>query len=552
MAVHQLVPVARLLATTLALASPLVAVPSAARDLLVDLPVDRVMLYRQGATVARSGRVSIPAGTHQIVVRGLPATGDPKSLRLSVGGSGVRLGALDIKTEHLGHSVLDQEHALERRVEAAGDERRALEDELASAQLQLKLLEALAGGTGTGAGHQPLNGPQLAGVFASLGTASDLARRRQRTATIRLRELDRRLGKLKAELDNLETDRDDELRVTATLEASVSTSAVVTATYYEPAAAWHWVYEARLDTTRGRVTLLRRAAVTQTSGEDWRNITLSLGGARPAADASTPQLGSLFVGLADPPSGKSLAMLSAVQLGAREVASPAPRAVAPPPPAARVIATEYAAEYALPGRLSILSDHEPRVFTVADDAFDVKLVARVVPGAERAAHLEAGFVYRGDVPIDAGRLQLYRDESYVGEADTGALLPGAAVRLPFGIDERIRVAVREEPAESGERGLLSRQYSRETRRRFEVTSYHPTPVPVELVDRLPVSRSADVHVETLKGATPPTVRDYEGRAGLLLWRVSAEPGRTTVIRQYYAVRYPGDHRLVSNEEAPGE
>ena len=171
----------------------------------------------------------------------------------------------------------------------------------------------------------------------------------------------------------------------------------------------------------------------------------------------------------------------------------------------------------------------------------------MVPSASRAAHLEAVFKYQEQLPIEAGQLQLYRDGDYVGAADIPAFLPGAEVRMPFGSDERIRIAIRDEQAQSGQRGLINKQTIKETRQRFDVTSYHPTPISVEIVDRIPVSRNSDIHVEVLKGATEPSARDFEGKPGVFLWRLDAQPQKTISVRHYYSIQYPSGRQLEQSE-----
>jgi hypothetical protein len=152
------------------------------------------------------------------------------------------------------------------------------------------------------------------------------------------------------------------------------------------------------------------------------------------------------------------------------------------------------------------------------------------------------------VPIDAGRVQLYRDGAYVGAAALPLLLPGAEVRVPFGVDERIRIVVRDERTESGTRGVANRQVLDEQRRRYEITSYHATAMPIEIIDRVPVPMDSGIEVEVLEGSTPPTQRDLDGKAGVYLWRLDGAPQQTETIRHYYSVRYPSDRRLAATED----
>jgi uncharacterized protein (TIGR02231 family) len=369
-----------------------------------------------------------------------------------------------------------------------------------------------------------------------------------------LRELDRSLETLKADLAKVATQSKQSTEVITSVEASAAATPNVSVSYSVADAGWEWVYEARLDTAKKRVSLQRQGAIENHSGENWNNVELTLTTATPSDDASTPEVGSLFVNLEEPQrlemrakaaKASAAAMIAATPVAVQEVVVTGARRTA------QVSATDYLAEYTVPGRVTVMADRQPRLYPIAENSFDVALVARVVPSAGHVAHLEATFTYELDVPVEGGELQLYRDGAFVGEAATKPFLPGAEIRLPFGNDEKIRVAVHDEPSQSAERGLISRQLVKETRRRFEITNYHPAPIPVEVIDRLPVSQNADVHVEVLKGATDPTIRALDGRAGVLLWRLNALPRKPASINHYYSVEFPRDRRLTNSEEGVG-
>ena len=149
--------------------------------------------------------------------------------------------------------------------------------------------------------------------------------------------------------------------------------------------------------------------------------------------------------------------------------------------------------------------------------------------------------------MQGGELQLYRDGAFVGRASIDSLLPGSDARIPFGADESIRVVVRDEAKASGEKGLMSKSRIDEHRQRFEITNYHSIPISVEVIDRAPISESKDVRVDVLKGASNPTLEDYEGRAGVRFWKIIAQPREAVAIRHYYAVHYPADRELISRE-----
>ncbi|HUO79911.1 MAG TPA: mucoidy inhibitor MuiA family protein [Steroidobacteraceae bacterium] len=524
-----------------------------AADLPATLPVDRVTVYREGAEVTRAGALEIPAGNHRLVLRGLPAGIDARTLRVAVESPLVRLGGIEVVRINEGRFASEAERELRRRIEETGDRRQAAQDEVATAQLQLKLLDSLAANPAGSPTKATVDGANLGAVLATMSSSAVAAHRRVREANLQLRAIDRELEKQKADLAKIATQSRQSTEIRTALEAGSASTPTVSVSYTVADAGWTWVYEARLDTRKKHVTLARQGQVQQGSGEDWSNVELTLTTALPAGDVATPEVGSLFVSLEEPTLARDRLRADAV----RNVALAPPAAPAPAVEEvvvtgarkqARESATEYLADYRIPGRLTLPADRQARLYALGDDGFDVELVARVVPQAGRAAHLEAAFRYARDVPIERGELQLYRDGAYVGAAETNAFLPGGDVRMPFGVDERVRVAVHEEQAQSAERGLVSKQTLKETRQRYDITNFHPMPISIEVVDRVPVSKHADVRVEILKGATEPTRRDLNGKAGVWLWKFDAPPQQTVAIRHYYSVQYPRDRRLATTQE----
>jgi uncharacterized protein (TIGR02231 family) len=290
--------------------------------------------------------------------------------------------------------------------------------------------------------------------------------------------------------------------------------------------------------------------VEQGSGEDWGRIALTLTTAQPEAKVSTPDLGSLFLDLAPP-------LPAVARLSKGTVSAPASGAelneisVTGSRRAVSVAATEYAAEYAIPGQVSLLADREPHLYAIGEDDFSVELVARAVPSVSRSAFLEATFKFEREVPWGAGELQLYRDGAFVGAANTAGLLPGADVRLPFGADDRIRIETHDEPAQSGTRGILGGQMVEEHRRNFDVTSFHGAPIVLELIDRIPVSQNAAIKVEALKDATPVTTRDLDGKTGIVLWKLNLIPRERKTVKQHYSVGFPKGQTLEPSEGEAG-
>jgi uncharacterized protein (TIGR02231 family) len=529
----------------------LVAAPTAsAEDIEAKLIVDEVTVYPRGAAVTRRGDVSFPAGEHRLIVRDLPDPVDPGSLRVSAGSRAARLGGVELEKIVATDFVSDAESALRKKLVALEDQRAAQQDDVLTAQTQLKLIDSVAGLPTDR--EIRVDGIALPATLNALGSGAADARTKIRVANGAMRSLDGEIAATKAELDKVRTARKSTTEVRVTIVASAAATVPISIEYRVNDAGWLWLYEARLDTEAKSLSLARQAAISQGTGEDWQNAEVSVTTAKPEADAGTPRVASLFVQLQDYAArGASPGIEEIVVTGSRRVRGSdrdaVPEQEEAPRIAAEEFATEFVAEYRIPGRVSIGANRQTRVYPISEEKFDAGLVTRAVLHAGPEARLEAMFTYGRDTPIEAGRVQLYRDAAYVGDAALPLLLPGADVRIPFGIDDRIRIVVRDERTESGTRGVASRQALSEHRRRYEITSYHAAALPIEIIDRVPMPQDSGIDVEVLEGATPPTVRDLDGKAGVYLWRLDGTPTKTETIRHYYSVRYPSDRSLASRE-----
>ena len=545
-----------LAAAALAMLMFLAALATHAADLAATLTIDQVTVYPQTAAVVRRGEVTVPAGSHRLIIRGLPDPVDPGSIRMSAGSRAVRLGGIEIEKIVAAEFVSETERALRKKLTELLDRRAEIQDDVPTAEQQLKLIDAVASAPADRDAKLVIDGPSLSTTLSTISSGAAAARAKIRGATIAIRDLDAQIEATKAELSKVATARKNTTEVRAVIEASAAVTVPVSLEYRVTDAGWEWLYEARLDTQSKKMSLGRQAAIQQGSGEDWREVEVTVTTAKPRTNAGTPAIQSLFLRLTDRQVARNDANLEEVIVtGSRRSRGSArtrsePEEEQAPQITAEEFATEFTAEYRIPGRATITSNRQLRMYPVSEEEFDAELVARAVLSVETSARLEATFTYERDVPIEAGRLQLYRDGSYIGMAALPSLLPGSDVRVPFGVDERIRINVRDERAQSGRRGMLNRQTLSEHRRRYEITSYHGTALPIEVVDRVPVSQESDIKVEVLEGATAPTVRNLDGKEGVYLWKLPGTPKKTESIRHYYSVRYPSD-RMLSPAEAGG-
>ena len=103
-------------------------------------------------------------------------------------------------------------------------------------------------------------------------------------------------------------------------------------TYAVRNARWMPLYDARLDTgakdRKPALELVRRAEITQSTGEDWSNVALSVSTVRTARGGNAPDLNSLIVQYPQPPRPAASVSGGAMDYAAKPLlrSAPAPKA----------------------------------------------------------------------------------------------------------------------------------------------------------------------------------------------------------------------------------
>ncbi len=532
-----------LAARTLVLLCPLLVIAGSAGADDLDVPsgIDRVTVFASGAEVTRTGNVTIPAGQHRLIVGNLPAGIDPARLQLSLTNSEVRLGTLQLEESHGGELVGAQERQLQAELDQLQFERQAIADRIEAANTQLQLLGSLADGS-VGGQQASLAVNELTDLLQTLSSASLEARQLIREANRELAVKDREIEQKKFELSQVATRERTGQVLTVAVEADQVLATEVAVTYPVNRASWSWLDEARLNTTTGNLSLERKAAVTQGTGEDWTDVEVTITTARPNQNTRTPELGSLLVDLFEPrvvfQERRSQQAPSALLQSADEaVASGMVQN------SANVVASQYLVNFEIPGRVSVAANRQPQIMPVDQRTMPVELVTRVVPELDTSAYLEARFTLTSTEPLQAGIMQFYRDGAFIGRRPVQTFQPQDEINLPYGQDERVTVEVFPEQQDSRGGGTFRRTAVEDRRVRYEITSFHDRPVDLEVLARVPIPQNEDITVAVSDEATPADQRDVEGNSGVLMWERRARPGEPVVIRHYYSIRFPEDEQL---------
>jgi len=553
-----------LVTTSLVLVTAVAAMPARAADIDVTSAIDAVTVYPDGASVTRVITVDLTSGDNTLVAKDFPASLEQSSLRVE-GEAGVKLtiGAIDAMAPR-GLPAVDPAE-IDKRIEALKDQHADLDGAIAAATARRKFAERFAEDAPAGLGDKGEARPlaEWRAAFSAVGEEVANADTAIREAQRKQRDIDRQVERLQSDRDDKPSDK---YEVHIDLAAAAATKATLRVTYTVKDARWTPLYDARLDTgTRDRkpaLELVRRAEVSQSTGEDWTNVTLGVSTVRTAHGGDAPDLGTLVVQYSDAPRAMAEADVRTKLSFAASPRAPLTRALqaqadrtlplpVPPPsqPAEEQEASAdigaFQAAFRIPGRVSVSSgDDDAKSLRIASSTITPDLVIRSVPATDPTAFLEASFVQNEDAPLLPGKVALYRDGMLVGRSRIAAAGKNENVRLGFGADDKVKIEHVVVSRNEGSAGLIMTSKVDERSFKTSVRNGHDFPIKVAIIDQLPVSETSDIAVEMLPSTTPPTTTNLRDKRGVLEWAFEAKPGEAKDINFAWRVRWPKDKGVV--------
>ncbi|MEJ8839841.1 DUF4139 domain-containing protein [Ramlibacter sp. AN1133] len=497
-------------------------------------PVTAVTLYPGSATVVRSARIE--PGSSRLVVGELTTQFQVATLRVEAD-PGIRIGQVVTQDAARTESANAAQAALEAKIQALRDQAAALDAQSGAADIVRGYLER-AGGDPTGErGHAPVDAKSLTAMVAAISQAATEALGRKQQVAVQKRALEQQVQALERDMQRVRSESRDSRTLTVNYVAD--RAGAVRISYQVNSAGWRPAYRAELDSTASTVQLDRLAQVAQKTGEDWRNVRLSLSTAQPRLSpvAVTPQPWLLSYLPPQPPQERRAAPTFA----------PAPAPAAPAGALLRDARDEayepptfqadsaFATEFIVPTPVTLPADGREVTLPLAGQKLAAKQLVQVTPRLSTTAFVVA------EVPKPAGvwppgNLQLLRDGNYVG-ASGWAPEGTEKWSFSFGRDDLLQVRINAVQGDSGTAGVFDKRNVRRIADEITVRSNHRTPVDVLVIEATPVSTSDEVKVQASFNPRP-TVEGWEQRRGVVAWQRTVQPQETARIEVGYVIEYP--------------
>ena len=518
--------------------------------------ITAVTVYADRALTTRSTTLPLKPGSYLIAFENLPVLIQDDSVRVEGKGSaGATIVGLEVKRAFLEQSGEKRVKELDEEIRALELRSGALDAKKAGLSSQKAFMESIRVAWGDRISKELAIGRPTAAELLDasnfVGVGVTRAEELTRDVELEKKNIRDKIDALRRQRDESTGSRRKEAKsVEVMVEIAREGNLTLDLATVISQASWQPSYDVRLSPDAKTAELTFRAMVRQQTGEDWKNIDLTLSTARPAAGGAPPELYpwriSFFRPQPSPPAPIMMAAPAAVR--ARKSARMPTESfrsddVLAEEAAADVVTAQISDEqssvaFHIPRLLDIPADGAQHGTVVAIEQLPVSMEYLALPKLAPYVFLKSEIVNRAAYPLLPGKVNTFTGNTYTGSSQLKKVAAGEKFDLFFGTDDQVTVK-REELKQRKEAGMFSKNRV-SYRYRIELGNFRKEPLTVTLRDQLPVAGDEEIKV-TLD---EPSLKPEEIKSdGAVAWKMPLQAGEKKELTFGIVVEYPKDREI---------
>lgn len=515
----------------------------------LETKVTEVTLHPHVAAIERRATIQVPKGQHRLVLLGIPQNITQESLRIELNGM-ERQGLIYRDEFSPPHDYVSQDvkdaikavEEIEQKISVVEEQAAAARLPGQAANATLHFLQNL----GSNEGLAQNSAETLRDIAQMIGQEALTASQAAQSAEIKAERIERQLAELEEKLivaeqtlEAIALEDAERLYLAVDAVAAEAGAVEIHLSYLaEGVSEWMPVYDLRLGTQpESQVLFQRDAMVQQSTGENWRDVTLHLTTASAIGQTKSHNIYSNRLSISAPQ--PKLATDSYDDGNYANLAEPA--LIEPVIVGDWSLRSEGAAVvYTYDKPVSIASGADILRLELDHLSLPAEIVATATPRYDDTAYRVAKLTNTSGQEIlqsdFAGR---YVGDTLVGIEPFPGLVPGQEAELGFGPIKGLRVSRDVLDRSEGDTGIISRSNQKVEQVEFEIENLTQKNWPLRLTDRVPYSEQEDLEI-TWTANPQPTDQNVDKKRGILAWKLDVPAGTSQTIRLNSQISWPQD------------
>lgn len=531
--------------------------------------IKRVKLFLTAGEMTHETPVKLAKGRNKVIFSGISAFADPRTIQFT-GSGNFRLVSLSTEMDFLAAEQWNP------RIKILNDSLEQLKDRH---QMNVDLLSAYQAELGVMNTNKDLKGTtsltidqiKAAGEYYRTRTFEinktvTKIRKEQDVLTIKINDARFKL----TELNYVENQRSNQVIVLIDADAPSEISGVLR--YLVSDCGWTATYDLSASDLNQPINLKYKAQVYNNTGNEWKNVNLTLSTSDPMLSAASPVLNPFYLRYGDQIEQSKQGYVQPIQKNAEyrnvvmnEINMANQRAYdnyvldqkeAPGVDLSgkflnegkkvstvamkQIEISDLNAEFIIPHPFSCPSDAKPYTVEIKEINMPATFTHVSVPKLDQGSFLLANIVGWQDLDLIPGPTNVYFAGNYVGVSEINTNNVEDTLHLSFGRDSKIQV-LRKLKSE-----MSTKKISGSTKKdtyfyEIQVRNNRTVPIKIDVFDQIPLSRNSEitVSVETIGTGKKNDI------TGEVTYQLVIQPGETVKLDLGYSVKYPKDSKIVT-------
>ncbi len=410
--------------------------------------------------------------------------------------------------------------------------------------------------------NKSIKGDNVGVTATELTKMADLIRTRYAEAALRKLEIEEKETKLSERIVKMDQQlaqlRQGEQTVTGEvvvqLIAATAGNANFELGYFVNNCSWSPLYDIRVKDVNTPTTVVAKANVVQNTGQDWKNVKLSLSTGNPTLGNTKPNLNPWTLSLSDPivyrkaryktqaPAAAydkeeapvSDALLSEVVISSRNNGYVATESIT----AAEITRVDNNqltnAIFNISVPYNIASNGKENIVEIQQYEVAANYSYFSIPKIDNDAFLVADLIGWDKGELLSGDANVYFENNYVGTTYFDARIVDDTLSFALGRDNNITIK-RKQTKDFNEKTSISGNTKKITRSfDIEVKNTRKSAIEIELEDQIPLSNNEELIIEAINTGNA----EYNKETGKLTWKLKLNPAESKKLTFSYSVKFP--------------
>jgi uncharacterized protein (TIGR02231 family) len=526
-------------------------------------PITQAVVYNDRVELTRSFKSSYQPGEYQVKLLDLPSGLDDNSVRASgTGSAAVKINAVKIESVYLDTTTNQKYKLLEDSLDQIKEQLKVYDDRASLLQKETDYLEKIkSASTAVNAGREAEKAKaptvaEWAGLYNFYDARYEAVNKEARGIEKSKKSLQSKYDALQKRLNKIAgTANLTKKNVTINFRVTESGLFNLNLSYMMVGASWHPQYDIRVSPDNKKVEFTYYGVIYQQTGEDWKDVKVTLSTAQPSVSGSLPKLTPWYVDIYQryyqKGSGAQMAKQNVAQaqglnirggrsneitylVDAEEAQAPAPSPVSVSTSDVSFSGTSYV--FVTPGDNNIPSDGEPHKIPIAFETLDAEFEYSAAPRLKPYAYLKGKVKNTTEYPFIAGDINVFFGNNFVGTSSINSIIPSEKFDVSLGIDEGLKITRQKVKDLTEGTSKIKRAYAY----KITVKNLKSTKETITVNEQYPVSKTDKIKVKLVSPKLDDEKVDYgihEKANGMIEWKFQIEPQGKKEMDLEYIIEY---------------